>query len=180
MNQHVRSLPSSPRPSAPAAPDVPEGTLTFQWERLPAIARELPPLFKRHYDEIAVDKERKPLEPDWPRYYDLALLNILHVLTARADGRLVGYVFTQVTTHLHYASVRLCVLDMYWLDPLYRQGWNGVRMLRQAVEDMKKEGVQWMAAPVKEHFERERGGVGIILKRLGFSVQDVVYTKFLG
>ena len=83
MNRHVPRPRQAQRPSAPATPE-------FNWERFPEIAGELPPLFRAHWREIALNQETVPLEPDWQRYYEMDLARFLHVLTVRVRGLLLA------------------------------------------------------------------------------------------
>lgn len=165
---------TSPSPTASAA-ERPE--IVFAWEPLAPIAREFMPLFKRHYDELATDKDKIPLDPDWDNYLRLNAMGALHVMTARNDGALVGYVFMIVHPSLHYVSTPMAETDMYWLDPIYRQGLNGYRMLRQARDDMKRIGVKRMFVRRKcNGWQR----MDILLKRLGFAETDVTYGAYIG
>ena len=45
-----------------------------------------------HWEEVANNKDTIPLDIDWERYRALDDDGSLHVLTARDDGELVGYV----------------------------------------------------------------------------------------
>lgn len=171
MSRPERKSEFSPRPLAPVA-------LELKWERFSAVAKELPPLFRRHYQEIAAN-HKVLLDPDWDAYYQMDLANRIRVLTARSGGVLVGYVFVIAGPHLHYVSTLWAHIDLYWLDPVYRQGWTGYRMLREVVRHMRENGVKVLMAPEKLHFERKRGGTGILWKRLGFKPQDRLWSLYL-
>lgn len=166
-------------PSALAKPDNNE-SLSFQWERFSFISRELPPLFRRHWNEIALNKEAVPLDPDWNKYYDLDLLGLLAVLTARTrKGTLVGYYFVVLGPHLHYVSTKWGHTDMFWLDPAHRRGWTGIRMIRAMIDGMKKAEVKVLAVNLKLHFEQDRGTIERIFRRFGFAPSDLVMVKVL-
>ncbi len=154
--------------------------LTYQWERFASIARELPPLFKRHWREIALNQDKVHLDPDWDRYFAYDLAGILHCLTVRSNGLLVGYVFVLVFPHLHYASTLWAQTDIFWLDPAYRQGLTGYRMLKEMEWYLKAGGVKVIYANAKLHFEAGRGTIGPLLKRLGFEPVEMIYSKFIG
>ena len=165
------------RPSKDARPE-----LTFQWEPFPAISRELPPLFKQHWREIALDQDFVPLDPDWDSYFDLALRGILHVLTARsasggAGNLLVGYVFNLIGGHQHYAGTRFAHTEMFWLDPAYRKGWQPVRMFLENIAGLRAREVEVATINFKLHFKEAR--VGKLLARLGYAPCDIVMRKVL-
>lgn len=174
MNQHVRAT-KAPA-SAPSDLDPP----SLQWERLGDIASELPPLFKRHWEELATHKDRVPLEPDWDKYFHLDFDGFLRIITVRDNGLLVGYLFLILGPGLHYASTLHAHVDMYWIDPLYRAGFFGIKLFKEAERYCKEMGVQRVAVSEKVHFLRERGGIGVIFKRLGYAPQDILWAKYIG
>jgi GNAT superfamily N-acetyltransferase len=168
--QHVRPSPARPRVSDPAK-------LEFRWERFHKIAHELPPLFKRHWEEIALDREFVPLDPDWDSYYANDLRGVLHVLTVRAGDTLAGYVFNLVGGHLHYVGTRFAHTEMFWLDPAYRKGWAPVRMLQENIEGLRAREVEISTISFKLGFKNAR--VGKLLFRLGYEATDIVMRKVL-
>ena len=155
-------------------------SLIYQWENFRVIARELPPLFKRHWKEIALNQEHIPLDPDWDRYFALDLAGVLRCLTVRDGPTLVGYIFFFVFPHLHYASTCWAQSDIFWLDPLYRQGWTGIRMFKTAEKQLQQWGVRVVTINVKLHFEASRGTIGKLLERLGYKPVETIYSKFIG
>src|SRR5258708_3980238 len=42
----------------------------IKWERFGYFAHELPPLFMRHWKEIALNQDEVPLDPNWDRYFE--------------------------------------------------------------------------------------------------------------
>ena len=171
MNRHV-PLPQKPLPlSGPAAPE-------FGWERFHAIAHELPPLFREHWAELALNRDVIPLAPDWDRYYAMDVEGVLRVLTIRVpSGQLVGYVFLLVTTPLHYKSTLFGSVDMFWMDPVYRQGWTGVRLFKRLIADARTMGVVHLSLHTKIHFMDNR--VSKLLHRLGFKAIETVHAMRL-
>lgn len=174
MNQPVRVT------KAPPSDPSDLGTPSLQWERLGPIARELPPLFKQHYQELATHRDIVPLDPDWDKYYALDFDGNLRILTVRDHGMLVGYLFLIVGPGLHYSTTLQATVDMYWLDPLYRAGWLGVKMIKESERYCRELKVTRLFNTEKQHFARDRGGIGVIFKRLGYEVQDIVWVKQLG
>lgn len=169
----------SPRPLRLSAPAPLEPELIYAWEPFDRLVKELPPLFHRHWQEIALRKESVPLDPNWELFYFYASAGLLHVLTVRADGILVGYLFVLAGPHLHYASTKWAHVDMFWLDPLFRRGWAGVKMLIENEKHMRSIGAKVVVIPTKLHFLAERGGLGKLLKRLGYEPIEMVYSKTL-
>jgi hypothetical protein len=154
--------------------------LKFAWERFSAIAKELPPLFKKHWREIALHQDEIQLDPDWERYFALELQGVLHVLTVRDGTRLVGYAFMLVQRHLHYCSTLWAVSDMFWLEPDYRFGWDGVRMFKQVERGMRELGVKVIVLNYKFHFQSDRGRLDRLFHRLGYSPTEIIVSKVIG
>lgn len=153
-------------------------SLSFQWERFPAIAKEVSPLFAKHAKEILVD-DPFPVEPDWDRLCSLDLIGILRVLAARDGSVLVGYVFNFVLPSLMHASVLFAIVEGIWLDPLYRQGLAGFRLLRENDAGLKEMGCKAITFQVSSHFAADRGTLGRLLKRLGYHLHGHVYFKLM-
>jgi GNAT superfamily N-acetyltransferase len=171
MNRHVPA-PQKPLPlSGLAAPE-------FGWERFHAIAHELPPLFMEHWRELALNQDVISLDPDWDKYYRLDIEGVLRILTVRVpSGQLVGYVFLMVGPHLHYKSTLWGHGDMFYLDPLYRQGWTGVRLFKALIADAKTMGVVNLTLATKLHFMDNR--VTKLLKRCGFMPIETIHAMRL-
>lgn len=153
--------------SGPAQPE-------FRWERFSAIAHDLPPLFARHWREIALNQDFIPLAPDFDRYYALDLQGILRILTVRHEGLLVGYAFLLFGPHLHYATTPYGHGDMFWIDPLYRQGWTGVKLFKELIRGTREMGGAILQLSIKLHFEN--GRVAKLLTRLGFHPVETMYA----
>lgn len=172
MNRHVPVLPKPLPRSGLGAPE-------FGWERFNEIAHELPPLFQEHWRELALNQDSIRLDPDWDKYYRLDIEGVLQILTARLpSGQLVGYLFLLVGPHLHYKSTLWGHADMFWLDPLYRQGWMGVRFFKALVGGAKSMGVVNLTLATKMHFMDNR--VTKLLQRLGFVPIETNHAMRLG
>mgnify|MGYP003345974306 FL=1 len=78
--------------------------IKFGVEKYHQVCEDIKELIKLHYEEIAVNKDVIPLDPDWDNYKNLCDKNILMIITARDEGRLVGYSIFFITNHLHYKS----------------------------------------------------------------------------
>jgi len=183
QTRHVKKPRLSNPPSAlePLSQPVAYRGVTIQRQRLGVIARELPALFKKHHAELAVDRDRAPLDPDWDRYFDLDRLGILQIVTVRDGPALVGYIFNIIGPNLHKRSTRFGVVDMYWLHPAYRFGLLGLKLFRENERFLKSAGVQKIAVAEKAHFANSGGRkVNVLFKRLGYVAEDVVHGKWIG
>lgn len=146
-------------------------------EKFSAIVHELPPLFLRHWQELGTSREQIPLDPDWDRYFALEVNGALHIMTARSEGVLVGYIFNVVGPHLHYRSTLHAEIDMFWLDPAWRGTWFTLRWFRDNDHMLRGLGVKRVHVGTKNHFIA--GRVGSIFRRLGYSPVETVWASVL-
>jgi hypothetical protein len=98
---------------------------------------------------------------------------MLAIVTARQEGRLVGYVAAIINTHLHYASTKFGTLDVFWLAPDVRKSVNGVGLFTAIEEELKRRGVVKMIGQTKlgPH------DVGLIFEFLGWTETERLFTK---
>lgn len=148
--------------------------LTAQEEPFYKIARELPPLFFRHYDELS-DKAFA-LAPDWDRYLALSLSGNLKITTARFGDVLAGYIFNLLGRHLHYAELHADI-EMFWLEPAYRGGVFALRWFKDNDELLRGAGVRKVSVGIKAGYKD--GRVELIFQRLGYRLVEKVYSKVL-
>jgi len=153
------------------------GRLKFSWEKFSDIAEEILPLFVQHWREVGANQDRVPLRVNVRQLMQYEQMGLLGIVAARHDGKLVGYVVILMGPHLHHADSVWAQFDGFWLDPAYRKGVSGYRMLRGAVAAVRKKGANVVIAPVKQSFEN--GRVNRLFERMGFTATDVVFTKVL-
>lgn len=145
--------------------------ITFHSEDWETYFRDCQELWREHYEEIAVDK-RMEMKPNVPVYEALEAAGELDILTARCEGRMVGYVLSLVRPHLHYANTLCGFEDAYFLSKPYRRGMAGVRMIKAWDARMRARGCwKWfiMCKPFLD--------LAPVLTRLGFGLSDYVYAK---
>lgn len=149
--------------------------LTFQVDRWSAIPRaEMDPLFAQHWEEIALQKDKIKLDVDYDRYRQLDEKNMLHIVTVRDSGKLVGYHCSLLDTHLHYKSHVMALTDVYFLLPQYRRGTAGIRLFQFVEQTLKERGITKMITATKLHQDKGR-----LLESLGWTEIERVYTKML-
>ncbi len=152
-----------------------QSALTFAVEDFSSFYSEALDLLRLHWEEIAPYKELLALNPDLDMYKTLDVQGKLVVITARAAGALVGYIVLIITAHHHYSHVLMATEDIHFLHPAYRKGLAGLRLIRAGEAEMKRRRVQLIALRTKVASDH-----GLLMRRLGYDAQDVVYTKLLG
>lgn len=151
--------------------------ITFQKEHFVAIMPALPRLMHDHWKEAYPEYERLPFDPDFPQMAQMDLAGRLHIITARHEGKLVGYFFAAVSNHLHSRKALCAWSDMFYIHPDYRAEGNGLLgagwQLFVEVEKMLRElGVVKCYIVTKAHLP-----ITIILRRLKYFVVEEVHTK---
>lgn len=144
----------------------------FAVEAYREVVEEVKGLLEDHWQEIALDKDAIKLEPDWDNYRWLAERGMLHIVTARDDGWLVGYHVSVVRPHMHYRSSLTCYADIMYLKPEYRLGMTGYKLIRFFRDSVKARGVQKIYMMTKLALDLDP-----ILRRLGFTPIERVYTQ---
>lgn len=149
--------------------------ITFQQEKWLDCVDEMRLLWPEHWASLALNQNEISLGVDEAKYEQGEALGCLHIVTARADGKLVGYHYGMLMHHLHYKEAGLmCYTDVYYLQPAYRRGTMGIRFLAAVMESLKACGVVKFYMSTKIHSDNSK-----VLKVLGMDPSDIVLTKLL-
>jgi GNAT superfamily N-acetyltransferase len=148
--------------------------ITYQEELLSEVRDESLPLLKHHWEEIALDRDTVPLEPDWGRYKLLEDAGILKVLTVRHDGNLIGYAAYLVNINLHYMSQTDAIADVLYVTPEHRKSMIGLTLLSKSEEMLKPLGVTRIIQHTKLN-----NSIGPVLERAGYKAFEMLYAKRL-
>jgi len=149
--------------------------ITYQEEKLEACLEEMKPLLEEHWEEIALHKEYVKLNPDYDKYLLLDSLDLLHVLTARESGVLIGYFISFIQPHMHYKQCKVAANDILFVSKKYRKGSVGYKLFKKAEQSLKELGVDIIiiAAKVKNDFKP-------LMDKLGFERFEYNYSKYIG
>lgn len=148
-----------------------DGVPRFAVEDYLDVLPELMEIYPEHWAEIALDKEAIKLDPDYPAYERMARAGILHVVTARVRGALVGYHLSMIHPHLHYRQSMTAFTDIFYLRKPYRAGMTGYKMLKFFRDSVRERGVQKVYMGTKLALD-----LGPLLARLGFKPIERLYT----
>ena len=130
--------------------------LSLQVEDYFAVIEEAKPLLFRHWEEIALDQDRVPLDPDWQRYEELARNGVLSIVTLRRNSQMVGYSCMLVGRGLHYKSTLEARMDIFWIAPEVRGRMGGVRLFKAVEAELRRRGVKRIYAGSKLHKDSSR------------------------
>jgi len=165
----AKVLPLHPRRSARAKPE-----LTFALERFADIAPELPDLFVRQWREL--EDEDYPLAVDWKAFYAHELQGSLLVSVARADGKIVGFIFALFLPTLNHATTLHCLVERFWLDPAHRGGWFAMRWFRDLIDEARERGAKRLL--ITENIKFMRGRMAFF-RRLGLNPAQATFAMRL-
>jgi len=153
-------------------------------ERLSDCLEELKPLFDPHWNELALDKDKVPLDPQYDVYLERENRGEVLCVIVRAVGRIVGYFVGFVAPGMHYKTCMTLIGDMFWLHPDFREEDSLGSLEREFVCDalfsqVKKEalnrGVQRVFYGSKLHKD-----VGAMFERMGLREVERYYSAYWG
>lgn len=149
--------------------------ITFQVENWFEVREEMAPLWTLHYEEVALNKDKIKLKPDFAMYDNYANAGMLHIVVARKEGRIVGYHFSIVRPHLHYVDSLSSFCDIYMLIPEVRTGRTPLRLFEFVEKSLKARGVEKMFTGTKLSLN-----AGPLFEHMGWTPTEMLYTKFIG
>jgi GNAT superfamily N-acetyltransferase len=153
--------------------------LAAQVECYSDVVDELRGIYPQHWAELAVAADI-PLEPNYEGYRLLEHNNMLLLVTLRDGAKLAGYFIGFLMAELHYTSCTSCTGDIFYVLPEYRKQWAGVKLFRAVEAELRKRNItRWHVTSKISNMRGENKDSGILLKRLGFTPVEVLYSKRL-
>lgn len=147
----------------------------YQQEFLDSVIEDAKGLLESHWDEVALNKDKIKVNPDWDTYYLLQEQGKLDIFTARDEGVLVGYFVVFVSPHIHYKDHLFAKNDLLYLSPSHRKGFTGVKLIKFAEKMLKEDGVSVLVVNTKNHKPFHK-----LMEFLGFSSAETLYSKYIG
>lgn len=149
--------------------------ITFQVESVQDIQNVLSTLISDHYSEVESFADKIPLSVDWDKYYQLEDLGMLHIVTARESGELVGYFMAIIAPNLHASQDLVAMNHTLYLKPDLRRSGLGEQMIRFAESCYKELGVSVVTIHMKEKYPFDS-----LCKKLGYELTERTYMKYVG
>lgn len=140
-------------------------------ERLP----EFKPLFPLHWEELALNKDKVPLDPQYDIYVARERRGELLFVTLRELGEPVGYFIGFIAPGLHYKTCLTCTMDIFYVHPDKRGGRGGIKLFKFVENELKRRGVDRWFVGSKCHAD-----ASWLFELLGFNRVEVYYSKWLG
>lgn len=149
--------------------------IKYQQEFLDTCEKDCQELIRLHWEEIAVNKDKIKLNPDWDAYHALEQNQRLKIFTARAKEELVGYFVVITGSNLHYKDHVFAVNDILYLKKEYRKGRTGIKLIKFAEKYLRDDGVSVLNINTKVHKPFD-----VLMEHMGFDLVERVYSKYIG
>jgi GNAT superfamily N-acetyltransferase len=148
--------------------------ITYAVERLPAVKAEIEAWAPAHWWEIAIFKDKIKLDVDWPRYQAIDDSGILRIITARDDGKLIGYFVGFLAENPRYKGLLRMQADIYYVARQYRGKHVGSGMFRFMEQVSRDLGAVEIVVGHKAHSDNSK-----FLEHLGYELIERTHGKLL-
>ena len=149
--------------------------ITCQVEPFPPFLKEVKPILPIHWEELALHKEKVPLDPQYNVYLERDAQGGVILVTAREDGKLIGYFVGFIAPGLHYQTCLTCTMDIFYVHPDHRGGGTGYHLFKSAEKELKRRGVQRLFVGSKLHKD-----ASWLFEKLGYEEVERYYSAWLG
>jgi len=149
--------------------------ITYQEESAADCLEEIKSLIILHWEEIALYKDKIKLDPDFDKYLLLDSMDMLHILTARDDGVLIGYFISFIQPNMHYKDKMFATNDILFIEKSYRKGTVGYKLFKHAEKSLKELGVDVIVIRSKVNTDFKP-----LMDKLGYERIEYVYSKYTG
>lgn len=159
----------------PVVKDHTGAMITSHVERFTDCIDEVQPLFREHWEELGLFKDKMPLDPHYGYYAECEANGSALFLTLRTAGKLIGYFGGIVGPSPHYKSTLTCKMDLIYLAPEHR-GLGAGKMLLDAVKaELKRRGVKlwWVGSKCHKPLDA-------LLTLYGFELAETYYAMWTG
>jgi len=149
--------------------------LTAQPEPFAPFLEEVKPMLDLHYEELALNRDKVPLSPQYEEYLRRDALGMVVTITLRKDGQLVGYWIGFKAPALHYSTCLTLHMDIFFVHPDYRDGSAGIKLFKAMEKEAKRQGVQRLFVGSKVHKDASR-----LFEALKYTKVETTYSAWLG
>ncbi len=134
---------------------------------------DLAELVEQHYQEVNFFRDQ-PLDICWDRYVSADRSGNYHLITARHQDYLVGWVGYFVYEHMRHRGYQIAREDWYYVKPGFRKKGIGRSMFTAAESTLKQRGVDRIIMSCKvtpDHTD--------LIQDLGYQQHEKNFTKAL-
>lgn len=143
-------------------------------ETFAGFLEELKPILPSHYEELALEKDKVPLDPQYEVYLQKEKQGEVIVVTLRETNKLIGYFIGFVAPGLHYKTCLTCHMDIFYVVKEWRGHGAGFILFRAVEEELKRRKVQRMYVGSKLHND-----CSFLFEKLGYKLIENTYSVWL-
>lgn len=136
---------------------------------------ELKPLLPEHWEKLALDQDRFPLDPQYEIYLAREAQGELMFVALRDTGRLIGYWIAFIAPGLHYRTCLTATMDIWNVLPEYRNGVASMILMRAVEREYMRRSVQRSFVGEKIHRP-----CGRLFQAFGYTPVETHYSKTIG
>lgn len=148
--------------------------ITAQIESFRSSLHEFIDLFPLHYEELALNKDHVPLDPQYEVYFERENAGALLFVTLRESSVPIGYFIGFVSPGLHYKTCLTCITDILWVHP-DKRGSVGKILMDFVEKELRRRGVKRWIANSKNHKPIKN-----FFNYLNFEEIETIHSKWLG
>ena len=149
--------------------------ITFAQERLSDELENLKAHFPTHWEELALNKDKVPLDPQYEVYLERENAGQVLFVCGREAGQIIAYFVGFVMPGLHYKTCLTLQMDIFWVHPQARGKGAGIKLFEFVERCAKDRGVQRMFVGSKLHKD-----ASWLFQKLGYTEVERYYTHWLG
>jgi len=148
--------------------------LIFNMEQLQQVLPELDPLLRDQWDEMQTVEGLK-FSPNYMLYIYLETINQALLMTARDEGKLVGFLGVLLKQHPHAQETLNAYEETFYLKPEYRKSGAGRKMIKFMLAALQSQRVHSFYI-----HENDTIPTGKLYKSMGFKPKFTIYVRTVG
>lgn len=146
-------------------------------EEFYALAQDL---VKDHFNEVSSSKDDFEFNFNWRIWFDMDRAGFLHIYGVFDGKNLVGYAPVMKVPNLINAHVRTCIVQSIYIDPQYRKGTAGIKLIRSAEKLARALDAEELKVSISKNSKSSKGKpLSGLFTNLGYKFREVVYSKRL-
>lgn len=149
--------------------------LTIQEERIEDCFEQVKAIFPEHWEELALDKDKVKLDPDYEVYFEAERRGQLLLVTIRKDAAVIGYFVGFIRTDLHYKTCLTCRMDIFMLKKEHRGSSIGIKLFKTVQRICNNRGVKRIVVGSKTHKDASK-----LFEFLGYTEIERFYSLYIG
>lgn len=149
--------------------------ITSHIEKFSENIEELKRLIPGHYEELALNRDKVPLSPQWNVYLAREKQGELLFTVLREAGEMVGYFIGFIAPGLHYSTCLTCTMDIFYVRPENRKSGAGIQLFKSVEQELRRRGVHRWFMGSKMHKD-----ASYLFEKIGASPVETYYSKWLG